>query len=123
VLYSIAGGASESFDFRGAERPQHQKSISVTELDAASADTPLTILDVRLAEDFAADPQLLPDALYRDPELIEAWAGTLPRDTKVIVYCVRGKWVSHKAADFLDRKGLDVYVLEGGLEAWQQKAE
>lgn len=120
---SIAAFAANEFDFRSDERPEHAKSLSSDALRAERAVNDVTVLDVRLIEDFEADSELIQGALYRNPDDIERWAASLRGDTKVIVYCVRGKWVSHKAADYLSRQGLDVYVLEGGLEAWRQAAE
>ncbi len=119
----IAALAADHFDFRDDDRPEHAKSVSADSLSAERAASDVTVLDVRLIEDFEADPELIPGALYRNPDDIERWADSLSGDSKVVVYCVRGKWVSHKAADYLSRKGLDAYVLEGGLEAWRQAAE
>lgn len=79
-----------------------------------------TVLDVRLSEDFAADPELIPDAMYRDPDEIVTWVRSMsPVDGPVIVYCVRGKWVSQKAATYLKDQGFEVVSLEGGIEAWK----
>ncbi len=118
-----AASAADEFDFRSDERPVYASSVTVDELKEAQQDSDVTVLDIRLAEDYAADPQLIPGALYKDPDKIAGWASALPSDSKIVVYCVRGKWVSHKAADYLSRQGLDVDVLEGGLEAWKQSAD
>lgn len=108
-----------AFDFRSDERPNYEETVTVDELARSSDGEDVTVLDIRLIEDYEADPQLIPGALYKDPDEISAWASTLPKDEKIVVYCVRGKWVSHKAADYLSRAGYDVAVLEGGLEAWK----
>ena len=79
------------------------------------------MLDVRLQEDFDADPVLIPQARYKDPENIVEWVGEMtPADGPVLVYCVRGKWVSQKAANYLNDRGFEVYSLDGGIEAWKQ---
>ena len=119
VLVGTKTLAEETFDFRSDERPVYDETVTVTELEAALDDDDVTVLDVRLEEDYAADPQLIPGARYRNPDRITEWASTLSKDEKIVVYCVRGKWVSQKAADYLDREGYDVVSLEGGLEAWK----
>ena len=123
LLIALPLQAADEFEFRGEERPVHDKTVTVDELREQRQRRDVVVLDVRLLEDFEADPVLIPEATYRDPELIEAWAGDIPKDSKVVVYCVRGKWVSHKAADYLTRHGLDAYTLEGGIEAWKQSSD
>ena len=117
-LFALAGDRSfgDEFDFRDADRPTFEKRLSVAELLDKSD---VIVLDVRLSEDFESDPQLIPGALRRDPELISAWASDLPVDKSIVTYCVRGKWVSQKAATYLEAQGFNVRSLEGGIEAWK----
>ena len=122
-FFALAVFASDDFEFRSDDRPEYGKVVGVGALRSDQEENAVTLLDVRLVEDFNADPVLIPGAVYRDPDGIADWAGELSSDSKVIVYCVRGKWVSHKAADYLSRQGLDVHVLEGGLEAWKLATE
>lgn len=116
LLLTAPTAFADEFDFRGEPRPEYERTMTAKELAASDK---IIVLDVRLKEDFEADPQLIPGALRRDPERIAEWAGELPADTPIVAYCVRGKWVSQKAADFLARQGKDVYSLEGGIEAWK----
>ncbi|MDG1994873.1 MAG: rhodanese-like domain-containing protein [Emcibacteraceae bacterium] len=51
--------------------------------------------------------------------MIAKWAELLPKDKKVILYCVKGAWVSHKAATYLNDKGYDVSTLNGGIRQWK----
>lgn len=124
VGLSVSATAQEAFEFRNDERPGYTRTISVDELQSqlqsqsASAETSV-ILDVRLLEDFEADPRLIPGAVYKNPEHITEWVSELPENTKIVVYCVRGKWVSQKAATYLSNQGHDVVSLEGGIEAWK----
>lgn len=113
--------ADEKFDFRSPDRPTFERRLSVDELEALGDAQDVTVIDVRLIEDFDADPQLITGAAYRDPDDIGEWAGSLPADRKIVVYCVRGKWVSQKAATYLEGKGYEVYSLEGGIEAWKER--
>ena len=77
-----------------------------------------TVLDVRRRADFEADPRTIPGATWHDPERVEAWAGELPPEQPVAIYCVRGGSVSKSVQAALAAKGLDVRYLEGGLAAW-----
>lgn len=81
------------------------------------------MLDVRLKEDFAKDPVLIPGAIYKNPEDLPTWLASLDKDKEVIVYCVAGKWVSQKVAYMLNQSGVKVHSLEGGFNAWKQYAE
>ena len=118
VIIAACANAPD-YAFRDDERPAYGRQITVGELQSARDGDKLVVLDVRLEEDYAADPVLIPGALYRNPEAIREWSPSLPRDAKIVVYCVKGRWVSQKAAVYLDEQGYDVYSLEGGIEAWQ----
>ncbi len=109
-----------TYNFRDQNRPAYQNTISVDQLSAMRSDPNLTLLDVRLFEDYEANPTLIPGARYMDPENIQTWSSAVPEGSKVVVYCVKGKWVSQKAANYLTDKGIETYSLEGGIEAWQQ---
>ena len=119
ALLMVLAGCSSDFDFRGEDRPAYDNTVTPDEL-VALRQQGATVLDVRLLEDFDADPVLIPDAMYRDPDDISSWAGQMsPADGPVVVYCVKGKWVSQKAATFLNDRGFEVYSLEGGIEGWK----
>lgn len=107
----------DAYVFRNDDRPAYTRTASVDEL-RAMAPGAVTLLDVRLSEDFAASPTMIPGATHRDPEAIADWARTLPRDKPIVVYCVKGKWVSQKAATYLSAQGFDVRSLDGGINAW-----
>lgn len=119
ALALAACAGNEAFVFRNDERPQYDRTLSPAELQSAAQDEGVVLLDVRLREDFDASPTLIPGATYRDPESIARWSSALPRDAKVVVYCVKGKWVSQKAAHYLRQQGYDVYSLSGGIEGWK----
>lgn len=77
-----------------------------------------TILDVRTAEDFAADPRLLPAAQRRDFHEIVAWATDF-LNQDVVVVCQRGAKVSQGVAAWLRHSGIRAETLEGGFDAWR----
>ncbi|MDH5501458.1 MAG: rhodanese-like domain-containing protein [Gammaproteobacteria bacterium] len=120
LILATNAAISSDYVFRNDERPTYNNIITVEQLQADEHASRIVLIDVRLAEDFSADPILIPGAVYRDPEDIEQWADQLPVDAKIVVYCVKGKWVSQKVASYLHDQGMDVQSLEGGIEAWKQ---
>jgi rhodanese-related sulfurtransferase len=97
--------------------------IAVTPLELASslrAFPAPTLVDVRRAPAFAADPRLIPGALRRLPEALADWAGDLEPWRPVVVYCVHGHEVSVNAATALRERGFAAGHLAGGIEAWKE---
>jgi rhodanese-related sulfurtransferase len=80
---------------------------------------PPTIVDARRAAAFDADRDVIPGALRRPPESIEACASELDAWRSVVVYCVHGHELSQDAATALRSRGLDARPLAGGIEAWR----
>jgi rhodanese-related sulfurtransferase len=75
------------------------------------------LLDVRLEDDFAADPVLIPGSVRRSPHDVEAWAQAI--GDEAVVICQRGAKISHGVAALLRHHGTEATVLEGGMEAWR----
>ncbi|HEU0218618.1 MAG TPA: chromate resistance protein ChrB domain-containing protein [Stellaceae bacterium] len=96
-------------------------SISAQSLSTpyGTAASPL-VIDVRRTPAFAAAAEIIPGAIHRAPEEIEAWSDAVPRDRQVVVYCVRGHEVSQDAAARLREGGVDARYLEGGIAAWEE---
>ena len=84
--------------------------VSLDSLSAAAAQG-LTVIDIRTAEEFAAQPTPvghLPMAeLLANPQL-------LPRDTRVVLLCASGRR-SSAAARELRKRGIIVHSIAGGL--------
>jgi Fe-Mn family superoxide dismutase len=76
------------------------------------------VLDVRRPDDLDQGADMLPTALYRDPDRLEAWAAEMPKDRPVVAYCVYGFQVSGEAVAALRRRGVDARALSGGIAAW-----
>ena len=77
------------------------------------------LIDVRTAEDFDADPRLLPGAERADWRTIEHWRPDWPGGP-VVVYCQGGLKLSQGAAALLRWRGIRrVDYLEGGFGAWR----
>jgi len=79
------------------------------------------LIDVRIDEDFAADPRLIPGAMRRSHLNIQDWAAHLAGQS-VVVICRKGEKLSEGAAAWLRHNGIAAETLEGGQLGWQ-KAE
>lgn len=77
------------------------------------------LLDVRREADYAASGVTLPGAVWKNPDQIDAWAASIPRDREVVLYCVRGGAVSNTVVDTLRAAGVNARYIEGGIEAYQ----
>jgi len=80
------------------------------------------IVDVRIDDDYGADPRLIPGSLRRDHRAIGSWAPEY-RGKSVIVVCQRGQKLSEGTAAWLRHEGMDAQTLEGGFEAWRKADE
>jgi rhodanese-related sulfurtransferase len=76
-----------------------------------------TIIDVRIPDDFAGHPHLIPTSTRRSHKDIGVWAKTYIGQ-RVVVVCQRGHKLSEGAAALLRTQGIATESLEGGVEAW-----
>ena len=76
------------------------------------------VLDVRLPEDFALDPALIPTARRAAHDGLAPLAADLA-GRRVVCACRAGHAVSHGAAAFLRAHGVVAEALEGGAEGWR----
>jgi rhodanese-related sulfurtransferase len=76
------------------------------------------LIDVRTAEDFAADPRLVPASLRRSHTDVAIWAPALA-GRPVVAICHHGAKLSHGVAAWARHAGADALSLEGGFEAWK----
>jgi rhodanese-related sulfurtransferase len=105
---------------KAVEVTMEARTVSVEELAALlDGDGAPVVIDVRKKPDYAADPRLVPGALKRSLEEIEAWGQALPQGRPVVVYCAEGKWVGVAAADWLRAHGRPTRQVEGGFAAWR----
>ena len=77
------------------------------------------IIDVRTAEDFSADPRLIPGAVQRGHAAAAGWARELSSRTAVVV-CQRGQKLSEGTAAWLRHEGVPAESLTGGFESWSK---
>ena len=71
------------------------------------------LVDVRLDEDFAAYPRLIPGATRRSHLDVQDWAGGLTGQS-VVVICQKGQKLSDGTAAWLRHGGISAEILEGG---------
>jgi rhodanese-related sulfurtransferase len=92
--------------------------ISVSQLSrlVGLPDAP-SVIDVRTADDFDADPRMIPASLRRNQVSVDAWASAY-RGKHVVVTCQRGAKLSQGVAAWLRNDGVEAESLEGGHEAW-----
>jgi rhodanese-related sulfurtransferase len=78
------------------------------------------LIDVRLEEDFAADPRFLPAAVRRPHDKVSSWAPEFAGRSAVIV-CEKGQKLSEGVAAWLRKAGASsAEVLLGGHAAWAE---
>ncbi|RVB24031.1 thiosulfate sulfurtransferase GlpE, partial [Mesorhizobium sp. M7A.F.Ca.CA.001.07.2.1] len=76
------------------------------------------IIDVRIEEDFEADPRLLPASCRRDFKTVSTWAAEFA-DKPVAVVCQKGQKLSQGVVAWMRHEGISAESLEGGFEAWR----
>jgi rhodanese-related sulfurtransferase len=97
------------------------KSITATELGKLLQEkSDLMIVDVRRKSDYEADKEVIPGAVWRDPEQVEQWRKDLPEQKDVVIYCVRGGSVSQSVSKRLAEGKVNVNIIEGGIAAWKE---
>lgn len=76
------------------------------------------IIDVRVDDDYNADPRLLPASIQRDFKTVSTWAAEFA-GKPVVVVCQKGQKLSQGVAAWLRHEGISAESLEGGFEAWR----
>jgi rhodanese-related sulfurtransferase len=78
-----------------------------------------TLVDVRIPDDYAADPRLLPASERRSHTNVAEWAKAYA-GRRVVVSCQRGLKLSEGVAAWLRHEGIAAENLTGGFEAWRE---
>jgi Fe-Mn family superoxide dismutase len=107
-------------------RPLEQKefadvpSISVEEVRAMmSSGTPVQIIDTRPKHYTTKAQDIMEGAVWRDPERLDEWIGTLSKTEPVVTFCVYGFHIGCQAASALRKAGFDARYMAGGHFAWK----
>ncbi|MBQ8103911.1 MAG: rhodanese-related sulfurtransferase [Afipia broomeae] len=77
------------------------------------------VVDVRIDEDFSADPRLIPGAVRRSHLEVREWASSLSGQS-VVVVCDRGQKLSEGTAAWLRHSDIAAEILEGGHLGWRE---
>lgn len=96
----------------------NNRIITVEQMKAMPAEDYL-LVDIR--SNIAYQHGFIPGALNIEAENLEERIDELPRDKKLIIYCIKGL-ISEGAAMMLCSKGYDAYNLEGGYGDWLIKS-
>jgi rhodanese-related sulfurtransferase len=83
-----------------------------------TAHTP-ALIDVRIDEDFDADPRLIPGAVRRSHLDTNEWAAQLAGRAAIVI-CHKGQKLSEGAAAWLRHSGVAAEILQDGFVGWQQ---
>lgn len=101
------------------ERYQRAVDASSGSLSASHEDLlGAHVLDVRRAGAYERADTVIPGAIRRDPTSLDEWAGSLPTDEPVVVYCIYGHEVGRSTAMRLRAAGVNARFLRGGIEGW-----
>jgi rhodanese-related sulfurtransferase len=76
------------------------------------------LVDVRIDEDFAVDPRLIPGAVRRSYADVQDWAPQMTGKS-VVVICNQGQKLSEGTAAWLRCSNVAAEVLEGGYLGWK----
>ena len=102
------------------QRYQEAVSAASEPFGATQEDLGSTLVfDVRRAGLFEKASSMIPGARWSDPTTVGQWAGELPVDRDIVVYCVHGHEVGRATAMRLRAAGLRARFLRGGIDAWQ----
>ncbi|MHB8791714.1 MAG: rhodanese-like domain-containing protein [Desulfobulbaceae bacterium] len=95
--------------------------IAATDLKDKLSRNKVCLIDVRRKSDYEKSPETIEGATWHDPEHVEEWGKTLPKDQELVVYCVKGGSVSQSVADSLQASHPGVRFLAGGILGWQDE--
>jgi rhodanese-related sulfurtransferase len=77
------------------------------------------LVDVRRRPVYEAAPRRIAGAVWRDHMKTDGWLPQFCDGRLIVVYCIHGHNVSEIAAAKLAAAGVDVAMLEGGIEAFE----
>jgi Fe-Mn family superoxide dismutase len=98
----------------------HVPSISVEEVSAMlKSGTPVQIIDTRPRHYTTKANDIMDGAVWRDPERLDEWIGTLSKTEPVVTFCVYGFHIGCETASALRNAGFDARYMAGGHSAWK----
>jgi Fe-Mn family superoxide dismutase len=107
---------------RPLEQPQFADtpSISAEEVrEMLKSGTSVQIIDTRPKHYTTKAQDIMEGAVWRDPERLDDWIGTLSKTDPVVTFCVYGFHIGCETASALRRAGFDARYMSGGHFAWR----
>jgi Fe-Mn family superoxide dismutase len=107
---------------RPLEQPQFADtpSISVEEVrEMLKSGAPVQIIDTRPKHYTTKAQDIMDGAVWRDPERLDDWIGTLSKTEPVVTFCVYGFHIGCETASTLRKAGFDARYMSGGHFAWK----
>ena len=95
-------------------------SISVEEVrEMLKSGTSVQIIDTRPKHYTTKAQDIMEGAVWRDPERLDDWIGTLSKTEPVVTFCVYGFHIGCETASTLRKAGFDARYMSGGHFAWK----
>lgn len=79
------------------------------------------LIDVRIPDDIAEIPVLIPGSIRRSHETVDEWVDE-PAGEPVVVICHKGRKLSQGVAALLRTRGIAAETLQGGMVGWMSAA-
>ena len=96
----------------------HEQDLSLEQMKQMNPEE-YVLVDVR--DQTAYNHGFIPGAINIEKEALLNGEASLPRDKKIILYCLKGI-ISEEAAGHLNKKGYEAYNLRGGYGEWLLRA-
>ena len=107
---------------RALEQPEFGDLGSIAPEDVLAlmrAGRKVQLIDARPRHYTARAHDIAEGAVWRDPERIDDWIGTLSKDEPVVTFCVYGFHIGCQTAAALRKAGFDARYMAGGHYAWK----
>ncbi len=104
------------------DQPEFKDVPSITPEEVQemlSSGARVQIIDTRPRHYSTRAQDIVEGAVWRDPERMEEWMGSLSKDEPVVTFCVYGFHVGCQSAAALRKAGFDARYMAGGHYAWK----
>jgi rhodanese-related sulfurtransferase len=87
VLVALLGFIILSVGCTKIQSSKDVSRITKEELKAKLGSPDLILIDVRTKSDWENSSEKITGAVRKDPETVDSWIGTLPKDKQIVLYC------------------------------------
>lgn len=117
----MAATPAHAADADAAKQPSSARVVSYGDVKQRLAQpSEVTILDLRRNSDYDKDTLTMPHAKRFDPDKMAEWAGTLPKDKEILLFCAHGRSISNASVDYLTKIGYKARLIPGGFDSWKE---